>query len=724
MGKAGKPLRKSNHRRAKAPQEAKPDLTRENARLRTELEKAKQNGRQLDETIRFEKLLLEISTRLLNLPPEQVGREIERGLRRVVGFLGGDRGSIFDLAADLSHFHLLYSYTREGIPQAPPTFLEQDFPFLTERLRQGQVIFISALEEVPHGGTRDKESLAKLGIKSLLVIPLAVGESVLGAVTFASLREERIWPGSLVQRLRLVGVIFANALARKKADIALRQAELDYRMVADFTYDWEYWANPDGTLRYVSPSCQKVTGYSPQDFRDRPSLLREILLPVDREIWDQHLRRVRQQLHPEEVQFRIRRRDGEVRWIEHACQPVRGAQGDFLGFRVCNRDATDRRQVEEAVRKKDRSLAEAQRIAHLGNWDWNIETNELAWSDEVYRIFGLQPQEFGATYNAFLESVHPDDRETVRETVNRSLADPSVPYSIEHRVVRPDGAERIVHERGEVTFDDGGRPIRMIGTVQDITERKQVEEMLRRSQEELRRLSAQLLSVQEEERKRVARELHDGIGQSLSALKFLLENRLQKLGKKFLPADLQPLESIVPMLQNAVEEVRRMQSDLRPPLLDDLGILATISWFCREFQKVYAKIKIEREMDIQENEVPNPLKTVIYRVLQEAMNNVAKHGQATQVSLSLRKIAPCIELIIRDNGVGFDLSQVFSRKNVKRGLGLSSMRERTELSGGSFSIHSAKGKGTAIHASWKGTEPAQELTGLSPKSEGQRSEST
>ena len=156
MGKAGKPLRESDQRRDKALPEGNPDLTRENARLRAELEKAKQNGRQLDETIRFEKLLLEISTRLLNLPPEQIGREIEQGLGRVVEFLGGDRGSIFDLAAGLSHFHLLYSYTREGIPQAPPTFLEQEFPLLAERLRQGQVSFISALEEVSQGGTREK----------------------------------------------------------------------------------------------------------------------------------------------------------------------------------------------------------------------------------------------------------------------------------------------------------------------------------------------------------------------------------------------------------------------------------------------------------------------------------------------------------------------------------------------------------------------------------------
>jgi PAS domain S-box-containing protein len=357
--------------------------------------------------------------------------------------------------------------------------------------------------------------------------------------------------------------------------------------------------------------------------------------------------------------------------------------------------------AEEAARKKDESLAEAQRIAHMGNWHWNIETNELAWSDEVYRIFGLHPQEFGATYDAFLEFVHPGDREAVKEAVARSLADPSVLYGIEHRVVRPDHSERIVHERGEVTFDDGGRPIRMIGTVQDITERKRAEELLQRSQEELRRLSVQLLSVQEEERKRIARELHDGIGQSLSAMKFLLENRLHWMEKNFPSGNLRDLESMVPMIQNAIEEVRRIQSDLRPPILDDLGILATISWFCREYQGIYGSIRVDRQLEVEEDEVPPPLKTVIYRVLQEAMNNVAKHSQATKILLSLRKVDDCLELVIQDNGVGVELDRIISRKSEKYGFGLSSMRERTELSGGFFSVQSGKGKGTTIQASWK-----------------------
>ncbi len=261
---------------------------------------------------------------------------------------------------------------------------------------------------------------------------------------------------------------------REKALARLHETEINYRMVADFTYDWEVWLNPEGSFRYVSPSCRRITGYAAQDFQQDPGLFARIVEPEDRKAWEEHCRKSHTERGPGEVQFRIKTRGGQLRWIEHACQPVHSEEGDFLGIRASNRDITERKQTEQALRHSESSLAEAQRIARLGNWDWDILADSLFWSDEIYRIFGLKPQKFGATYEAFLQTVHPEDREIVEEAVNQAMR-ANEPYRIDHRIVLPDGTIRVVHEQAEILFDASGQAKRMVGTVQDVTEQKKNE---------------------------------------------------------------------------------------------------------------------------------------------------------------------------------------------------------------------------------------------------------
>jgi signal transduction histidine kinase len=231
-------------------------------------------------------------------------------------------------------------------------------------------------------------------------------------------------------------------------------------------------------------------------------------------------------------------------------------------------------------------------------------------------------------------------------------------------------------------------------------QRQRAEEAFRKSGEELRLLSSQLLTAQETERGRIARELHDGIGQSLSAIKFRVEDALGQLAKGSTESSVSNLVNLIPVIQSTVEEVRRITMDLRPSTLDDLGILATIAWLCREFQSTYSTVEINREISAEESDVPNPLKIVLYRVLQEALNNVAKHSGANMVTISLAKKDNTIQLAIEDNGCGFDVDEARSVESSKRGFGLGSMKERTELSGGTFVINSAKGRGTFVLASW------------------------
>jgi PAS domain S-box-containing protein len=235
-------------------------------------------------------------------------------------------------------------------------------------------------------------------------------------------------------------------------------------------------------------------------------------------------------------------------------------------------------------------------------------------------------------------------------------------------------------------------------TVAGIIVRKRGEQALRESESRLRMLSSELLKAQESERKRIARELHDSIVSSLSAVSLSIEGILAqgKRGKEWTES----LHTLTSIVQRAITEIRRIIADLRPSVLDDLGAAAAMDWLCREFQKVYSHIRVERRVEAAEEEIPDALKTAIFRISQEALNNVAKYSRADLVEVSLRKRAGRIELVIRDNGQGFHPQSALSADGSRKGLGLISMRERTELSGGSFAVESAEGAGAAIRASW------------------------
>lgn len=351
---------------------------------------------------------------------------------------------------------------------------------------------------------------------------------------------------------------------RKRAEEFLQKSEMKYRIVANNTYDWEWWRDPEGNFLYVSPSCKKITNHDPEEFIENPDLLFNIIHPDDKTSFINHQAEIEEKHSTGETEFRVVRPDGSYRWVAHACQPVFDRDGNFLGRRGSNRDITDQKIAEDSLRESEKSLC---------------------------------------------------------------------------------------------------------------------------------LLSSQLLTAQEDERKRIARDIHDSIGQTLAAIKFGLESKLSQMGGHAAPPGVS-IENIISLTQSGIEECRRIQMDLRPSILDDLGILATLQWFCREFEKIYSTIHIEKQVHLLENDISDQLKTVIYRVIQEAFNNIAKYSQATLVTLTLKKQGGSVKLMIEDNGIGFDL------ESAQNGFGLGSMRERVKLSGGVFTIESTLGMGTAIKVSW------------------------
>lgn len=214
----------------------------------------------------------------------------------------------------------------------------------------------------------------------------------------------------------------------------------------------------------------------------------------------------------------------------------------------------------------------------------------------------------------------------------------------------------------------------------------------------VRQLSSQLLIAQEHERERISRDIHDGLGQVLAAMKYRTENIIERINKHEPRTERTSVESLLPLIQNSIQETRRIQRGLRHPSLDELGIVATLGILCREFRELLPELTVGSLFDVDEEEVPLELKIHIYRIAQEALNNVAKHSMATEARLTLERRGDAVRLTITDNGIGFDNNEVGER--AVRGLGLVSMKERAELSGGMLDIEARKNKGTSIHAVW------------------------
>jgi PAS domain S-box-containing protein len=251
-------------------------------------------------------------------------------------------------------------------------------------------------------------------------------------------------------------------------------------------------------------------------------------------------------------------------------------------------------------------------------------------------------------------------------------------------------------------LDADKNSIGSFAVITDINDQIEIEQKLLKTEIKLRSLAKQVLYAQEVERKRIASELHDGIGQTLSAIKFYVENNITDLVESQDMSLVKKFESVIPKLQGAIEEVRRISMDLRPSLLDDIGIVATLSWFCRESKQATPNIEFSFDKsNVNEVDVIPNLKTEIFRIVQEAVNNSIKYSNSNNIVISLRVVGKLLRLEIKDDGTGFDYLTVASLQGYteSKGMGLVSMRERVENSGGRFSVKS-DANGTDVICQW------------------------
>ena len=536
---------------------------------------------------------------------------------------------------------------------------------------------------------------------------------------------------------------------RKWAEKALRAASLYTRSLIETSLDPLVTIRRDGKIMDVNRTTELVTGLSRNrligsDFSDyftEPEKARE------------GYRKVFAEESVRDYPLAIRHTSGRITEVLYNASVYKNDAGEIQGVFAAARDITERKEAENRIRStnallslfSEKSVRKEYLDAVVGliqSWSgcrcvgirvldkqgfipyeshvgfsqefWESENSLSVNRDQCACIRVItgnpDPQDVsmmtpGGSFHCdntfkFVGQLSEEEKTRFRGVCvqNGFLSVSIVPIRYREEVL---GAIHLADER------EGQAPLKGMEFIESVApligealNRFNLEEEIRESENRLRSLSSQLLTVQENERKRVAREIHDGIGQMLTAIKFKVEDTIQQKGKGKVKIKEKPLETIIPLIQGSIEEVRRIQMDLRPSTLDDLGILATIDWFCREFGKIYSTIHIEKLINIHENEVPALLKTVIFRVMQEALNNIAKHSKADLIHLTLRETDDKVELVIQDNGQGFDLAEALAMDSSRRGLGLTSMRERTELSGGSFNVESVPRKGTVIRAIW------------------------
>lgn len=537
--------------------------------------------------------------------------------------------------------------------------------------------------------------IAFLALLTLLLIDWGVGSLVASKGERFDLTHDGLGKGLALHILLALGGGFVayryvQPLTRRARESqavlskALRRNELILQHAAEGIYGLD----SEGRLTFVNPAAERMLGYTQEDLGQN---LVQRITPAGKcdgcaaqasdcsmlaTCYDGAL------FHCDDAIFQ--RKDGRLVEVRCVSAPI-WEGGRVTGAVVVFNDITARRQVESVLRESEAHLARAQAQGKLGSWCLDIPNNVLEWSAENYRIFGLPPGT-PLDYQVFLGCVHPDDREYVDHAWCAAMAGAS--YDIQHRIVA-DGKVKWVRERAELEYSAVGHLLRGVGTTQDITELKRHEDELLLSRQNLRELAAHHEKIREQERAHIAREIHDELGQYLTALRMDAAMLKIRFG-----ADNPELERHADGMKETIDTtigvVRNLATSLRPVALD-MGLVSAAEWLLSGFEE-RTGIACTLHAPQESLSLDEERRTAAFRILQESLTNIARHAQAGGLEVRIELIDGVLEMDIRDDGVGFDNAEVRSRKT----YGLMGMRERALQFGGESRIDSVPGAGTTV----------------------------
>jgi PAS domain S-box-containing protein len=435
----------------------------------------------------------------------------------------------------------------------------------------------------------------------------------------------------------------------------------------------------DGQVTLMNKQFSDIYGWPQEILTDVDSFFEHVY--QDEEYRAQIRERVMEDMQsgdPERMQWKripITTQEGEQKVVNNRAIPLYD-QNLMISTVI---DVTKQHELEQELKLQNRKLEEAQEIAQMGYWEYDIESDEAPkWSENLYRIYGLDPDEYEATIESFLKMVHPDDEPDFDEFVKEVIESKS--KSDTFRLTKPNGQTGYYHSRNELITDNEGHPSKILGIVHDITEIKRLEEKVIQS----------VIEAEDRERKRIASELHDGLGQYLVAANMnfqSVENNLEPLSEK----RTKQFKTGLSHLKKALSETRNIAYNLMPKAIADYGLLTALENLIQDLRDS-TKINVAFNYNFDELKLSEQGEINIYRILQEIISNAVRHSECSNISVILRKVEGNLKLMVKDDGKGAELDHAHDQQ----GLGLRSIKTRVNSLNGDLNIKSKPGEGMEI----------------------------
>jgi PAS domain S-box-containing protein len=359
-------------------------------------------------------------------------------------------------------------------------------------------------------------------------------------------------------------------------------------------------------------------------------------------------------------------------------------------------DISDRKRVEGELRRSEAYLADSQRVSHTGSWALYPNAGGLFWSQEMYRIFGFDSRGGPPPGQTVIARIHPDERDYVNNTIRDAIRE-RIDVEGEYRIFMPDGAMKHLRFLGHPVNRGAAVPGEYLGTVMDVTSQKVAEAQLNATLDEVRALASSLMQAQDDERRRIARELHETTAQDLAALKMNLA-ALQRTAADIAERDRTLLAESAELAERAMTQIRTLSYLLHPPFLDEVGLASAIRWFAKGFEN-RSGVGIRLSLPEDFPRLPQDIEIALFRVIQESLINIHHHAESPRAEISLGTADGELTLEVRDAGRGMPHVRDGEPSGSEHmlGVGIGGMRERMEQLGGSLEIDSTPA-GTTVRA--------------------------